>query len=896
MQAKDRVYHMMENLCQKQEQMTAMELGELLDLSRQVVSHYLTRLLEQGLVEKTNSRPVYWRVISNNKLDDIDEKEIELNIVDQNKLPANKVVKHKKEDVFSGLIGAYGSQKKVVEQCKAAVNYPPHGISMLITGESGVGKSFLANLIYKYALENKVIAEDAPFIVLNCADYANNPELLSATLLGYKKGSFTGANGDKEGLLKDADGGYLFLDEIHRLSYANQEKLFLFMDTGKFRPLGGSSWNTSSVRFIFATTERPEEVLLETFRRRIAVQININNMIDRPFMERLKMLCIFYHKEAKRIHKNIEIDPQVVAGLCLSKLKGNIGKLQNMIQMSCANAYSVQQDKRVLRIALEEMPYMELVKPEIYDKKIRPILIEFNKEISIIEGEENIFIVKEFLQLFKEISLIPYDEITEAKSEIFLTFKRLCNRVKKEHKLLFTEDNWFMEDSYNRICKKITEQYGVKCPKEALDTMYYIFLLFMDYGDTKLDHPKIQGFFQNILSKTYYIAAKLSEELFRFTAFHCDCLVYICTLLLQEYITEDINLHGLIVAHGKGTASSIQAVANQMCGTFVFESIDMPMEISMEKTIEKVNEYLENVNNSEGVVLLVDTGSLNQMYSSIKNHLSGDLMIINNVTTAIALDVGLKIAAKCSFKEIAESATEKYTIDIQYFEGIAKGNNIIISCMSGVGISEKIKEIMRKVINKDTIDILTMDYRELRTLIEENNEDYFNKTKLVLTTSNLPGTTKIPWINVYDLLDDRGEQFLWNYLKSVISTEHFGMLKREFVKFFSMEGIVSGLQFLNPNVVVNEVESVILKYEEYYNLELTGHIKLNLYMHIAFMIERLMTSDDEEDEMKKEWSLQEREFYKFSVDTFNGIEKKYNIKLNQYELSLLYELFRRVIK
>ena len=206
MQAKDRVYHMIENLCQKQEQVTAMELAELLDLSRQVVSHYFTRLLEEGVVEKTNSRPVYWRVISNDKLDDIDEKEIELNIVDQNKLPANKVVKHKKEDVFSGLIGAYGSQKKVVEQCKAAVNYPPNGISMIITGESGVGKSFLANLIYKYALENKIISEDAPFIVLNCADYANNPELLSATLLGYKKGSFTGANGDKEGLLKDADG------------------------------------------------------------------------------------------------------------------------------------------------------------------------------------------------------------------------------------------------------------------------------------------------------------------------------------------------------------------------------------------------------------------------------------------------------------------------------------------------------------------------------------------------------------------------------------------------------------------------------------------------------------------------------------------------------------------
>ena len=71
-----------------------------------------------------------------------------------------------------------------------------------------------------------VSIKKAPFVVLNCADYANNPELLSATLLGYKKGSFTGADSDKTGLLQEADGGYLFLDEVHRLSFENQEKLF----------------------------------------------------------------------------------------------------------------------------------------------------------------------------------------------------------------------------------------------------------------------------------------------------------------------------------------------------------------------------------------------------------------------------------------------------------------------------------------------------------------------------------------------------------------------------------------------------------------------------------------------------------------------------------------------
>lgn len=94
---------------------------------------------------------------------------------------------------------------------------------------------------------------------MNCADYANNPELLSATLLGYKKGSFTGADSDKTGLLQEADGGYLFLDEVHRLSFENQEKLFVFMDTGKYRPLGDSKWRNSNVRFIFATTENPRK-------------------------------------------------------------------------------------------------------------------------------------------------------------------------------------------------------------------------------------------------------------------------------------------------------------------------------------------------------------------------------------------------------------------------------------------------------------------------------------------------------------------------------------------------------------------------------------------------------------------------------------------------------------
>lgn len=895
MQAKDKVYDMMKKMCGEKVKVSAVELSKELHLSRQVVSHYLNRLLEEKLVLKTNSRPVYWSIsnVYETENEDIisDNTNVEINSKDN----ITKIDGQQETNAFSVLIGCHGSQKNIVEQCKAAVNYPPKGLPILITGESGVGKSFLAKLIYQYALEQKVISPKSPFVVLNCADYANNPELLSATLLGYKKGSFTGANSDKEGLLNEANGGYLFLDEIHRLSYANQEKLFLFMDIGKYRQLGDNEWKKSDVRFIFATTERTEEVLLETFRRRIAVHINIDSIINRPFTERLQMIYLFYYKEAKKIKKDIIVDVHVVETLCFSKPKGNIGTLQNIVQTSCANAFTKQINKPFLNITLEGMPDISNIQFNATSRKLNPLRILYSEELPQVEDEEILKVKEKFLAFFQEISQISYESMETAKLELIIAFKKLTRSVKKYLDLLFLEQNLFIRESYLEKCQIIMERYGIHCSKDAFKPMYCVLLIFQDDMILKFDFYKIINFLNLVYPKAHYVAIKLEEALGTIITGTCKCLEIINTLFFQEYIVENIELQGLIVAHGNATASSIQCVANQNCGTFIFESIDMPMDISLAETIKKVNAYLEKVDTSKGVILLVDMGSLNQMYSSIKNHLSGDLLIMNNVTTAIALDVGMKMLQNISFKFIAEQAKSIYTIGVQYFEGIAQGNNIIISCMSGLGISDKIKEIIGRFINNETMDVITMDYKNLKNLIEENNKDNFKHTKLIITTSNLPNVTTMPWVNVYDILDGKGERCLWEALKSEINEQKFEDLKREFIKFFSMEGIASRLTFLNPNIVINEVENVIYRYEQYYDMNLVGYIKLNLYMHIAFMIERLMTSEYPENENKIECTDKEKEFYDVSKDIFEEIEKRYHIKLSQYELSLLYDIFKNII-
>lgn len=164
--AKDRVFDELVRLTVDQPYVTAEKISQNLKLSRQNVSHYLSRLIEDEKVEKISGKPVLWKPL----------EEFTLGIDD------------KVNEAFSSVVGYDGSLREVIQKCISAVKYPPNGLSILINGATGVGKSFLASKIFDYAVQEEIISTDAPFAILNCADYADNPELLSTTLFGYKKG------------------------------------------------------------------------------------------------------------------------------------------------------------------------------------------------------------------------------------------------------------------------------------------------------------------------------------------------------------------------------------------------------------------------------------------------------------------------------------------------------------------------------------------------------------------------------------------------------------------------------------------------------------------------------------------------------------------------------------
>ncbi|MFR3287076.1 MAG: sigma 54-interacting transcriptional regulator, partial [Enterococcus casseliflavus] len=193
---------------------TAKIISETLKVSRNIVSQYLNEFVKDGQFGKVNSRPVIFfsfpeKTSGQNTFSTIDD--------------AEKWYDNFFNFGLEQVVGSKGSLRNIITQMKAAIYYPPNGLPILLHGETGTGKSYLASYVYKDLIANKFLDEEACFISVNCSEYANNPELFLANFFGYVKGAYTGAENDRKGIAELANKGVLFLDEIHALSSECQE-------------------------------------------------------------------------------------------------------------------------------------------------------------------------------------------------------------------------------------------------------------------------------------------------------------------------------------------------------------------------------------------------------------------------------------------------------------------------------------------------------------------------------------------------------------------------------------------------------------------------------------------------------------------------------------------------
>jgi two-component system response regulator AtoC len=204
-------------------------------------------------------------------------------------------------------------------------------VTVLIQGESGVGKEVVARSIHLNSFR-----KEKPFVKVNCA--ALPQELLESELFGYEKGAFTGAYRQKPGKFELADGGTIFLDEISEMSFSLQGKLLQVLQDREFSRLGGKKDLRVDVRVLVATNKNIEEGVKEArFREDLYYRLNVVNITIPPLRERKEEIPIFVEhfleKYGKKYQRRVNpLSDELIKVFSQHHWAGNVRELENVIQ------------------------------------------------------------------------------------------------------------------------------------------------------------------------------------------------------------------------------------------------------------------------------------------------------------------------------------------------------------------------------------------------------------------------------------------------------------------------------------------------------------------------------------------------------------------------------------
>ncbi len=277
---------------------------------------------------------------------------------------------------FDDIIAESPSMKAVIETLK---KFSKVDSTILITGETGTGKSFLSGAVHFNSRRRK-----KPFVKINCA---NIPELLlESELFGHEKGAFTGATKTRVGRIEQARGGTVFLDEIGELPLSLQSKLLRFLEEKKFERLGSNATITADVRIIAATNRRLEQMVKDgSFREDLYYRLNVLRVEIPPLRKRLQCIepLAYYFLKLKsgQLKKKIkDFEPGVVEMFKLYHWPGNVRQMANVIERAVIlEDSSILRKENIYLPEFEKTEKKELIQTDLEEKiKILNALKETN--------------------------------------------------------------------------------------------------------------------------------------------------------------------------------------------------------------------------------------------------------------------------------------------------------------------------------------------------------------------------------------------------------------------------------------------------------------------------------------------------------------------------------------
>ncbi|MGG5317621.1 sigma 54-interacting transcriptional regulator [Enterococcus sp. AZ072] len=853
------------DLSDKKVGITSVDLAEQTDILRNNVSQDLNQLHRELKLIKIKGKPVRYldaeqiAVLLGGKIQSKD-----LLFQSAAELLEAPVQANDQGDPFRSLIGAAGSLSPIIQSAKASILYPPFGLHTLLLGESGTGKSLFAEVMYHYGQTEGVFKEDSAFIRFNCADYATNPQFLMSMLFGTRKGAYTGADEERAGLIEAADGGVLFLDEIHRLPPEGQEMLFHFMDQHTYRRMGETTnERTSKVLIIGATTETVSNHLLTTFLRRIPATIWLPNLEERGAKERLELLEFYSRQEAEKLHSPVEFSRNALFLLSCYPAKGNLGQLRSDLQLTIARAYleTRQNNSSRVHVTSKMLPTYIVQRKEALSQEKRNLvekLLPTDKLVIYPTPKE-----KPSDQLVIEHDFVNYylNQLLTSKGSVDL------EQLFHEYTLEISK-NTLYEDSYSVLFDPLTQEISavlaellVEEYKLNFEENIYLSLALFIRNIQQSNGKRVNTVFPedeiHLSDQAVKTAKKMVEIIEKRFNIVCDTneltvLATIIHTLIEGRQNQEIRF--LVVAHGEATATSLANTINHLLNTDIVLGLDMPLTMSPTETVVEIEKVVKSFPSTHSWILFVDMGSLIQLDKQIKQSEDQNFYVMETTDILIILESVRKVLFTSRTAEhivadiakMSELQNDKLQRKIKEYLSIRMNRVIYTVCSSGEGVALFLEKIIGDFLRENHIyDVqiipLNGTQQEVGQLIRSTSQD---KEVVSVIGSIEPKNLTSPFLSLNDILMGQGLNQLLYLLgeeRAPAQKEHsIEKATQSLVLQLCQETLDKYLMYLSANKITPMLMHFIEELEKQLEENFSNNLLTKLFIHTGCLLERIL--------------------------------------------------------
>jgi sigma-54 dependent transcriptional regulator of gfr operon len=290
-------------------------------------------------------------------------------------------------------------------------------------------------------------------------------------------------------------------------------------------------------------------------------------------------------------------------------------------------------------------------------------------------------------------------------------------------------------------------------------------------------------------------------------------------------------------------------------------------------------------------------GSLEQIHQEMKSLVNMNIGIINNISTALAVDIGFGICNGMDMEELLNEASKNSVCTYRIINNVQKEDAIIFSGENGIDIAEKIKEMILKISDASiSVHFIACDYHQL--VKNGSKDEIFSqyRVKCIIGLFN-PEIEGVPFIPLEDIISMNASNQMNRIFSEYLDANQLEVFNQNLLKNFTLNNVVKSITILNPDKLLDEVEESVRRLQRITGQKIEGKLMIGLYVHLCCLVERLVTKNAIENYQNLEYFEENHQDFITEVkECFQGITGHYRVELPVSEIAYIYDYINMNIK